>query len=274
MSLLPDYSRQAETYDCTRSASPSVLAPVRAALAGAPGPLLADVGGGTGNYAAALRSEGWQPLVIDRSAQMLARAHAKGLPTLLADAQQLPLADSSFDALMLVSMLHHVERPAAALTEAVRVLRPRGALALMLFTREDVDDLWVLEYFPSTRDWLLSTHPRLQDLLALLPGARREAVTFADLQDASLAALCSHPEKLLEGRWRTQTSYFERLARDHPAELEQGLERLAHDLQEGLAPTRPGRASVLSWRKPQLSPSTSSCSRGCRCRCGAGSLRP
>ena len=81
MSLLRDYSRQARTYDETRAASPSVLGPLREALAGAPGRRLADIGGGTGNYSRALRDEGWDPVVVDREPAMLARAAAKGLET-------------------------------------------------------------------------------------------------------------------------------------------------------------------------------------------------
>ena len=88
-----------------------MLGPLRRALAGAPGRRLADIGGGTGNYSRALRDEGWDPLVIDREPAMLARAAAKGLETLEADAQRLPLPDASVDAAMLVSMLHHVEDP-------------------------------------------------------------------------------------------------------------------------------------------------------------------
>lgn len=42
--LLRDYAKQAETYDATRGASPSVVAPLREALAGAPGRRLVDVG--------------------------------------------------------------------------------------------------------------------------------------------------------------------------------------------------------------------------------------
>src|ERR687887_216225 len=151
--VLRDYSRQARTYDETRSASPSVLAPLREALAGAPGRRLADIGGGTGNYARALRDEGWDPVVVDRQPEMLARAAAKGLETVEADAQHLPLADASVDAAMLVSMLHHVENPQAALAEARRILRPGGRMALMVFTREDLEDLWLSDYFPSTREW-------------------------------------------------------------------------------------------------------------------------
>ena len=121
MSLLPDYSNQARTYDETRAASPSVLGPLREALEGAPGRRLVDIGGGTGNYSRALRDEGWDPIVVDREPGMLERAAAKGLETVQGDAQRLPLPDACADAAMLVSMLHHVEDPAAAIAEAKRV---------------------------------------------------------------------------------------------------------------------------------------------------------
>ncbi len=248
-SLLPDYSNQAQTYDRTRAASRSVLARLRPALAGAPGRALADIGGGTGNYAAALAREGWEPVVIDRSREMLGRASEKGLTTICADAQRLPLADESFDAAMLVSMLHHVEDPAAALAEAQRILRPGGRLAVMLFTREDTEKLWFLELFPSTRSWMRATHPPAAEMLALLPGAQRHELLFEDLEDASLAALAAHPEKVLNERWRTQTSYFERLQREDPDELREGLERLSEQLAAGCAPARPAGASVLAWTK-------------------------
>ena len=65
MSTRHVYDRQAESYDTTRGASPSVLGPLRDALAGAPGRELVDIGGGTGNYAQALREDGWDPVVID-----------------------------------------------------------------------------------------------------------------------------------------------------------------------------------------------------------------
>lgn len=169
MGVLDDYSNQARNYDRTRSASPSVLVPLRAALVGAPGPRLADIGGGTGNYALAREPEGWEPVVIDCSSAMPAAARHKGLATLHTDAQHLPLDDASFDAAMLISMLHHVDEPTAVLAEAKRILRAGGRLAAMLYTREDIEDLWFLELFPSTRGWMQSTHPYLGDLLAQLP---------------------------------------------------------------------------------------------------------
>ena len=247
--LLRDYSRQAERYDRTRGASPSVLGPLREALAGAPGRRLLDVGGGTGNYAMALREEGWEPVVLDRSPAMLERAAAKGLETREADAQALPLPDACADAVAMVSMLHHVDDRSRALAEARRVLRPGGRLAVMVYTREDIEDLWFHDLFPSTRAWMDASHPRLADLLAELPGARRIPVVFRDLEDASLAALAAHPDRVLDDRWRRQTSYFERLERDHPDELRAGLERLRDDLAAGRGPSARGGASMLAWRK-------------------------
>jgi hypothetical protein len=67
--------------------------------------------------------------------------------------------------------------------------------------------------------------------------------------DAALAALASYPEKVLDESWWSQTSYFERLQREHPEELREGLERLAQQVEAGSPPNRPGRSSVVEWTK-------------------------
>jgi SAM-dependent methyltransferase len=247
---LPDYSRQAERYDESRSASPSVLRPLRLALEGAPGRRLADIGGGTGNYALALKREGWEPVVVDRSPAMLARAAAKGLEVVEADAQKLPFEDESFDAAMMISMLHHVEDPSVALAEARRVLRRGGRLVLKGFTGEDAASLWILDYFPSSRPWMEETHPPRASFLAELPGARLIDFEFEDMEDASLAALSADPACVLEAGECGATSFFERMQRDHPDELRAGLARLRDDIAASRAPRRAGTATVLSWRKP------------------------
>jgi hypothetical protein len=81
-----------------------------------------------------------------------------------------------------------------------------------------------------------------------LPGARRIELVFRDLEDASLAALSAFPDKVLDPAWRSQTSYFERLERDHPDEMTAGLERLRADIEAGTPPTGHGTATVLAWR--------------------------
>lgn len=247
MSLLPDYSGQAERYDRTRAASPSVLEPLRRALQGAPGRLLLDVGGGTGNYALALRDDGWDVVVVDRSRGMLQRAVDKGLPAVCADALHLPFAGASVDAATLVAMLHHCGDPQRALAEAQRVVRRGGRVAVLVWAREDIAGSWTLDYWPSSRAWMGASHPPLRDLLAWLPGATREEVVYRDLCDGTLAALESHPDLVLDPAWRMQTSFFTRMRRDHPDELQRGLDRLAADVAAGTPPHRLGRASLLAW---------------------------
>jgi hypothetical protein len=79
-------------------------------------------------------------------------------------------------------------------------------------------------------------------------------IRLRDLADASMAALVGRPELVLEERWRRQTSYFERVDRDHPDELRSGLRRLADDLASGRRPVEePGGATLIAWAKPDLS---------------------
>lgn len=249
MSILRDYSRQARTYDRTRGASPSVLAPMRRALRGAPGRSLVDIGGGTGNYSLALRHEGWRPIVLDQSAAMLLHAAGKGLSVVRGDALALPFIDSTFDVTILIAMLHHTGNSARALAEARRVLRPGGRLAALVFTREDIEENWLVEYFPASRAWMKSSHQPLAEHLGTLPGAMRLEVDFCDVCDASIAALSNYPDLILDPMWRRQTSFFERMKHDHIEELRDGLDRLASDLAAGTRPQGRGIASMLMWSK-------------------------
>lgn len=259
MSTRFEYSRQARTYDNTRGASPSVLAPLLEALGGAGGkePIrLLDVGGGTGNYAAALTGHGFAPTVLDLNEAMLARARAKGLAVVVADAQALPYADGSWGAITMIAMLHHVQDWRGALAEARRVLAPHGRLAVMGWAREHVEQVsWVHSYWPSTRAWMDEIHEPLSSILAELPGARVLPVRFGDFVDLSLGALQRRPELLLDEDMRRQTSYFERLAASDADELRAGIELLRADLAAGHDPRtaiepareRLGDAFVLAW---------------------------
>jgi hypothetical protein len=96
---------------------------------------------------------------------------------------------------------------------------------------------------------MIETHLPLEAITGQLPGASRLEVRFDDLEDASLAALASHPDLILDPQWRRQTSYFERLERDHPDDLHRGLERLRCDIEAGRGPKGPGRASMIAWAK-------------------------
>lgn len=254
---LHQYDRQAETYDTTRAASPSVLAPLFDALALDPHRSVVDIGGGTGNYAAALAGAGLGVTVVDFNAGMLARAAAKGLAVVQADAAELPLADASADAAIFVSMLHHVPSWPAALRQGQRVVRRGGRVVLFAFARQHLAVHWVTRYFPATTAHFAAGHQTLAQLDEVLAGATVTPVHYHDLVDGSMAALCRQPAVLLDAEVRRQTSFFERAATDHPAELVDGVARLEADLAAGHrpqdeAPTRRARlgdAALWTWIK-------------------------
>jgi SAM-dependent methyltransferase len=250
-----DYARQAATYDTTRAASPSVLDPLRDAL-GVPSGALVDVGGGTGNYAAALAAHGWDALVVDHSPAMLAVAAGKGVRVCRGDAAALPLARRSAGGVMLVSMLHHVPDWAAALAEARRVAAPGAVVALVTFAREHLLEVHgVRRWFPETSDHFAAGHQTLAELVAALPGATVAPLQYTDVVDGAMAAMLRVPHLLLDAERRRQTSFFEWAEHHRPDELRRGLELLAADLEGGWRPDpvdprrrELGDASLVTWR--------------------------
>lgn len=128
------YRRWAKVYDAliegvSRPGRQRALAMARFA----PGERVLLVGVGTG-IDLALLPAGVRAIGVDLSPPMLAHARAR-LPIAgrevalaLADAGRLPLADASCDAAVLDLILSVVPAPRDALAEALRVVRPGGAL--------------------------------------------------------------------------------------------------------------------------------------------------
>src|SRR6202166_3905766 len=109
---------------------------------------LLDIGTGTGRMIEILGPRVVHALGIDQSREMLALARVNleraGLANSivrLGDMYQLPLADASFGAVVIHQVLHYADRPAAAIAEAARVLRPIGLLTLVDFAPHAVEFL-------------------------------------------------------------------------------------------------------------------------------------
>lgn len=99
------------------------------------GSRLLDVGCGPGAVIAAALTRGATVSAVDLSAAMVdqARSRFPSCDTRVSDATQLPFADASFDAVTFGFSLHHMSQPHAALSEAHRVLRPGGAVAVTVW---------------------------------------------------------------------------------------------------------------------------------------------
>lgn len=134
----------AASYDgfagATRLFVPALL---RAAAVG-PGLRLLDVACGTGLVAGAAAAAGARVSAVDFSPAML--AVARGLHPQVgfhaADAEELPFADASHDAVVANFGIHHVERPERAIAEARRVLAPGGVFAFTFWADPRDNTAW------------------------------------------------------------------------------------------------------------------------------------
>ena len=109
---------------------------------------LLDIGTGTGRIIEILAPQVERAVGIDLSREMLAVARVNlektGLGNgmvRLGDMYQLPVPDTSFDAVTIHQVLHYADRPAAAIAEAARVLRPDGLFVLVDFAPHELEFL-------------------------------------------------------------------------------------------------------------------------------------
>jgi demethylmenaquinone methyltransferase/2-methoxy-6-polyprenyl-1,4-benzoquinol methylase len=109
------------------------------AVALAPGQRVLDVATGTGMVAVELLARADCSVVgIDQSAEMLSGARARfgdaaRVELVEGQAEALPFADASFDALTFTYLLRYVDDPAATMRELARVVRPGGRVASLEF---------------------------------------------------------------------------------------------------------------------------------------------
>jgi ubiquinone/menaquinone biosynthesis C-methylase UbiE len=89
-----------------------------------------DAGCGTGGVARLIRERVRSVVAIDVEPHE-AWIDEPGLSFAVADAEQLPFADASFDVVHSKDSLHHMESPGRALAEYRRVLRPGGTALIV-----------------------------------------------------------------------------------------------------------------------------------------------
>jgi ubiquinone/menaquinone biosynthesis C-methylase UbiE len=142
-----------------------------------PGGQILDVGCGTGHLAAGLIGAGYRVAGIDLSPGMVLAARTRGVDnTVVASASRLPFGDHSFDLVLTVATLHHLEteeRVGDTIAEMGRVVRPGGFVVL-----------W--DHNPSNPYWplLMSRVPQDSGQERLVPMSE----LLADVQRAGLSA--------------------------------------------------------------------------------------
>ncbi len=111
---------------------------------------VADFGCGTGTLSVAIARWARRVWAIDQNAEALEQAKERAaregrtnIHFLLEDLHRLSLPSGERDLVVISQSLHHVESPAAVLTEAARLLKPGGKLVVLELMPHE--ERWVLE---------------------------------------------------------------------------------------------------------------------------------
>jgi ubiquinone/menaquinone biosynthesis C-methylase UbiE len=142
-SELVDYERVADLYKAGRAMPNEALerwgAAVRSQLPAGRSVRVADVGAGTGIFAAAWPAWGASSVVaVEVSAAMAAHGR-RAAPYVLGVAEALPLVADCVDVAWLSTAFHHFADKAMAVAEIDRVLAPGGVVLIRTFLAERAD---------------------------------------------------------------------------------------------------------------------------------------
>jgi len=127
----------------------------------------ADLGAGTGFITQGLLARGVKVVAVDQSPAMLSALQRKfawvdSVDCRMGDAEELPIESASMDYCLANMFLHHVERPAVASREMVRILKSGGKAVVtdldaheFTFLREEHHDRWMGFSRDEIRAWFL-----------------------------------------------------------------------------------------------------------------------
>ncbi|MFD3913505.1 class I SAM-dependent methyltransferase [Streptomyces sp. NPDC058603] len=150
----------ADQYDEARPGYPPALFDAVEELTGRPlkGSRVVDVGAGTGIATRLLRARGAHVTAVEPGPLMAARLRraAPGVPLVRGLGDALPLADGSADLITYAQSWHWTD-PARSVPEALRVLRPGGALALW-WNISDGEVPWIAAQDARVRRWAGDVH--------------------------------------------------------------------------------------------------------------------
>jgi SAM-dependent methyltransferase len=229
------YDRIGGSYRATRQPDPRIAARIDDALGDAR--TVVNVGAGTGAY----EPTGREVLAVEPSGTMIAQRPRGAAPAIQAGAEELPLADDSFDAALAVNTVHHWADLRTGLRELRRVARRR----IVVFLRDprSGEPFWLVEdYLPA-----LDPSARMSAIIEAIEDELRPNLVAPvplprDCVDGLFSAYWGRPEMYLDAAIRRNISNFALADQD---DLGDGLVRLQADLESGAWDHRYGHLRSL-----------------------------
>jgi SAM-dependent methyltransferase len=177
---------------------------------GAGGQSLLEIGVGLGTDFIRFARAGARATGVDLTEHAVELVHRRleleslDAEVLVADAEQLPFADESFDRIYSWGVLHHSPDTNRAVREAIRVLRPGGEACVMLYARHSwvTYGMWVRHALLSARPWrglsdVLSEHMESPGTKAYT--VRELRAMFAGLEDLRIDKVVTAYDRQMVG---------------------------------------------------------------------------
>ena len=219
---MPHYDEIGTGYAQHRRDDPRLAAPLDVALGDARRVL--NVGAGSGSYEPADR----RVVALEPSSVMIRQRRVGLAPVIQGQAESLPFATQSFDAVMTVLSAHHWSDRQAGFAELRRVAQRRVVLT---FDPEVQNRMWLMDYLPEIRDLPSASCLTIDEVVDGVGGGTVTALPVPhDCRDGMTVAFWRRPEAYLDPEVRHGSSSLREL---DSIPLERGLARLDRDLRNG-----------------------------------------
>lgn len=229
------YDTIGKDYNQTRQPDGRIVDELIGLLSLSKGSTIADVGAGTGNYSLAIAQKGYRVIAIEPSTVMQSQAQDHpNLSWIKAEAENIPLSDSTVDGVVVMLALHHFSNLEQGIREINRICS--GNMVIFAFEQDKIPDFWLANYFPYFIRDTKATFPSTQNIVRLIErvtNKQTQTIPFllpADLRDLFAASGWCRPEIYLDDRVRHGISSFAKMPE---RELEEGLRKLSLDLRNG-----------------------------------------
>jgi SAM-dependent methyltransferase len=188
-----------------------------------------DMGCGTGSQLATNRAElkDMRLVGIDLSPSMLeiAKTKADEVEWVLGDVSKMPFKNGEFNYISSQFQFHHVVDQQKALSEAYRVLKPKGRLVMYLLYPLAMKKWIMYKYFPKAQDFDLRDHPEIPQMKEMIRTAGFERIHMGIDYESYECDFESLLESLSQQDYNSQTQMLS------AAEYQKGIQRLKQDAE-------------------------------------------